>query len=559
MGKEQNKNTSNYEKVSKEPNIVAIYARVSTDKQEKEETVKSQLESLKHEAKQRKYKIHDDFIFIDDGYTGAHLDRPGLEKLRDLAFEGLFDAVLIHSPDRIARQYAYQFLIVEELQRNGCNIEFLNHAFGDTPSEQMLLQMQGVFSEYERALIIERTRRGRIFAAKEGRMSWSNPPYGYKYIAKSRKLIVDELEAETVRQIYSWLIEEQMSTYAICRRLNKLNIPTKKKVGLWRQSTVKDILKNTVYKGVTYYNQTMKSDVRRPRLKSSLKDIHPGNLRSRSFRPKEEWIPVKVPLIIDEETWNLAQEQLIKNKVRSSRNNKKHNYLLKSLLICGECDRRMIGSWSNNRSRYLCSSKHSKYEGYKCNGRSLTGKRIEQEVWQYISELLSDPEVLKRQYLKMKGDPAIEVTEEQEKQRIIKQLESSDRKIQRLIDAYQDGAISLKDLKNRRNIMEENNFILKKRIEELNKTRLDREKGLRLIQGVEDFCQGIRGSLKKELPFEVKQKIIQLVLDRIIVEEAKIVIHHIIPTHHVRLQTGGHGQKTPTPSAKKTIEPLQKK
>lgn len=158
--------------------IAAAYARVSSDKQEKEETISSQIEGLCKTAEDRGYELPKEFIFTDDGYSGAKLDRPALDRLRDLASAGAFEVVLLHSPDRLARNYAYQVVILEELKRAGCEVIFLNRAFNESPQEQMLLQMQGVFAEYERALIHERTRRGRIFAAKQGRVNWGgNPPY----------------------------------------------------------------------------------------------------------------------------------------------------------------------------------------------------------------------------------------------------------------------------------------------------------------------------------------------------------------------------------------------
>jgi DNA invertase Pin-like site-specific DNA recombinase len=147
-------------------NLAAIYARVSSEAQEKDQTIASQLAALRQAAQEHGYQVPLEWEFIDDGYSGARLDRPGLERLRDLAAEGAFAAVLVYAPDRLARNYAYQVVVLEELTRTGCEVIFLNHAFGQNPEEQMLLQIQGVFAEYERALITERTRRGRLFAAR---------------------------------------------------------------------------------------------------------------------------------------------------------------------------------------------------------------------------------------------------------------------------------------------------------------------------------------------------------------------------------------------------------
>jgi site-specific DNA recombinase len=163
----------------------ALYARVSTDKQEREETVASQVDLLQQTAEARGYEVLPGNVFIDDGVSGTRLDRLALERLRDLAAEGAFDVVLVTAPDRLARRYAYQVVLVEELTRCGCEVVFVHQSWGASPEEQMLLQMQGVFAEYERALIHERTRRGQLFAARQGRVNWGNPPYGYTYIHKT--------------------------------------------------------------------------------------------------------------------------------------------------------------------------------------------------------------------------------------------------------------------------------------------------------------------------------------------------------------------------------------
>ncbi|HUY75712.1 MAG TPA: recombinase family protein [Ktedonobacterales bacterium] len=203
----------------------ALYARVSTEKQERDETIGSQLAALRLASAQRGYQVREEDVFRDEGYSGARLDRPALDQLRDLVAEGWYEVVLVLAPDRLARHYAYQVVVIDEFTQAGCRIEFLNHAGGTSPEEQMLLQMQGVFAEYERALLAERMRRGRLFAARQGRATWAQPPFGYTYIAKtattSQLLLINEHEAEIVRQMYRWLVEDGWSSYALTRRLQE--------------------------------------------------------------------------------------------------------------------------------------------------------------------------------------------------------------------------------------------------------------------------------------------------------------------------------------------------
>ena len=166
-----------------QPLIVALYARVSSDQQAKSGTIESQLAALKERIASDGEQIAEELCFIDAGVSGATLIRPQLEKLRDRAAMGLMDRLYVLSPDRLSRKYAHQVLLIEELSACGVQIVFLNHAIGTTPEEELLLQMQGMIAEYERAKIMERNRRGKLHGAKRGSVNvLSTAPYGYRYI-----------------------------------------------------------------------------------------------------------------------------------------------------------------------------------------------------------------------------------------------------------------------------------------------------------------------------------------------------------------------------------------
>jgi site-specific DNA recombinase len=363
----------------------ALYARVSTEKQEREETVASQVDLLYKAAAEAGYDITPTSVFIDEGVSGSRLDRSALDRLRDLAAEGVFEALLVTTPDRLARRYAYQVLLVEEFHRCGCDVVFVQHGLGTSPEEQMLLQMQGVFAEYERALIQERTRRGRLYAARQGRVNWGNPPYGYTYVRKTlttpQHLVVNEVEAEIVRLIYRWCVQEQLSSYAIQKRLTAQGIrPRKTKHGRLAQSSLIEILRDSIYKGQAYYNRTQASEIRQPYGPRGRQDRIPGNRQGRSQRPQSEWIAVAVPVIIDPETWERAQVQLRQNRERAQRNTTPRRYLLRSLLVCGRCGRRMVGSWTKQGGRYICALRYLRHAPGACDGRSLSALMTEQTV-----------------------------------------------------------------------------------------------------------------------------------------------------------------------------------
>src|SRR6186997_627438 len=191
------------------PTQVAIYARVSSEQQAETHTIASQVAALRERVAADGLAVSEAMQFLDEGYSGATLVRPALERLRDVIAAGSFDRLYVHSPDRLARKYPYQVLLVEELQRHGVELVFLNHDVGRTPEENLLLQVQGMMAEYERAKILERSRRGKRHAAHTGQVSvLSTAPYGYRYLPPTdreeagRFEILPE-EARVVRQLFA--------------------------------------------------------------------------------------------------------------------------------------------------------------------------------------------------------------------------------------------------------------------------------------------------------------------------------------------------------------------
>ena len=527
--------------------LVAAYARVSSDKQEKEQTIDSQVDALRRAAEERGWQLLPDLICTDDGRSGATLARPGLDRLRDLIAEGTCAAVLVCSPDRLARNYAYQVVVIDEFKRAGCEVVFLNHAFGDSPEQQMLLQMQGVFAEYERALITERTRRGRLFWARQGRVNWGGTPtYGYRLFRKTetgpQQMAVEECEAAVVRQIYRWLVDEQLSSYAIQKRLIERGVPTRKGGGRgWSQSTIIRILSSTTYKGEAWYNRHRPVDGTHPRMMAAPTSAVPTSSRPRrrtsyALRPAEEWIPVPVPAIIDPDTWRLAQEQLARNQQLAKRNNTRHSYLLSALLICNQCGRRMIGvADGDGQHRYVCSARYPRHARGACNGRSITAAPLEAQVWQWTAKLLSEPDLLRAHFEESRGDLGVDGAGLREAARIGRQLKTSDREIQRLIDAYQAAAITLEELQERRRQIEDHGRHLQARRDEINRQHSEREQELRLLQGLDAFCDGMRDKLT-DPPFETRRGVLRLVIDQVIIEDDRLVIRHVVPTAPVGLQ-----------------------
>ncbi len=207
-------------KMSESMKVAAIYARVSSERQKEERTIASQTAALLEWAKQLGYSVPREWVFEDEGYSGAILVRPGLDRVRDLAVEGQIEALLIYSPDRLSRKYAYQVLLIDELARHGVEVRFIRSPQAETPEEHLLLQFQGMIAEYERAQIAERTRRGKRHRARGGSVNvLSGAPYGYRYVRKSEAsdayYEVLDGEAEMVRRVFNLYTEQGLSINGI--------------------------------------------------------------------------------------------------------------------------------------------------------------------------------------------------------------------------------------------------------------------------------------------------------------------------------------------------------
>lgn len=271
---------------------VAIYARVSTERQEERGTITSQLELLRAAARTNGHDIVAEFV--DDGYSGARLDRPVLDRLRDAAEAGALDCVLCLCPDRLARAYAYQVLILEELERFGVAVRFLDGpAPGDDPQARLLVQVQGVIAEYERAKIAERYRRGKLHRARAGEVFFWKVPYGFRRVGaqpgRPARAEIYEPEAEIVRAIFAAYVEDARSIRQVAHDLFDRQIPSPTGKPIWGTSTLKRLLSNEAYIGRLYYN-------RRETINGA--PAHRGARRTKTTyreRPREEWIEVEQP------------------------------------------------------------------------------------------------------------------------------------------------------------------------------------------------------------------------------------------------------------------------
>src|SRR6478735_2624332 len=318
---------------------VALYARVSSDQQAEHHTIDSQLAELTARAEQDGHGIRDDLRFIDNGHSGASLIRPALERLRDLVALSAIDLVYIHAPDRLARSYAHQVLLIEEFAHAGTQVVFLNRPIGTTPEDSLLLQLQGMFAEYERAKVLERSRRGKRHRAQAGAVSvLSRAPFGYRYVTREAgggeaRYEVDENAARVVRQIFAWVGHERLTLAAVCRRLHAARIPSPSGKAHWGRAMVHTMLLNPAYAGRAIYGRRRCIPWQAP--------LHPprghDGLPKRPFRQvpaaADRHITVPVPAIVGEALFASAAEQLEENRRRSRERLAGVRYLL----VCRKC------------------------------------------------------------------------------------------------------------------------------------------------------------------------------------------------------------------------------
>ena len=320
----------------------AIYARVSSARQAKDETIGSQLAALREHAATSRLDVPEDWVFADEGHSGATLVRPGLEALRDLAAQGCLDVVLVYSPDRLARKFAYQALLIEELARCGVRVEFVKGPRGDSPEDQLLVQFQGMFAEYEKAQLMERYRRGKAWRAKTGSVNvLSGAPFGYRYVRKTpesgARYEVIPHEAVLVSEMFRRYADDGAAIADLRRWLTDQGVRTRTGKERWDRSVIWGMLRNPAYAGTAVFGKTQA--VHGPaglnRTARLAGRTVPRQVRTRD-RPREEWTGIPVPALVDEETFDRVQQRLADNKRFASRNTKVPS-LLQGIAACASC------------------------------------------------------------------------------------------------------------------------------------------------------------------------------------------------------------------------------
>ena len=382
----------------------AIYVRVSTEEQAKTGySLADQLSSCKlHLLKQG----HTDFIeYIDDGYSGEFSDRPAFLTLRDDIREGRIKIVVVYDPDRLARKLAVQLLFNDEIEKAGVQLQFVTGDYDSSPEGRLFFSMRGAISEFEKEKIKDRTMRGKRKKASQGMILQDFGLYGYDYEPVTSNYLVNEEQAKVIREIYRLVIEEKLSIEGVQKELQKRIIYSPKGRSVWGTSSIFNVLKNKTYTGIF---QSMRIKEKKDGIRS----------KKRSIREESEWIPISVPVIIDEVTWQSAQKQLKLNKA-TPRKPMAHNYLVGGLIFCGVCGRRMLMHHNMfasgiTKPYYQCSAQryaNLRSAGITCSSRSLPADYFDQDVWDKLMRCIDGEDDL-TDYSPKQSKPVVDHSEE---------------------------------------------------------------------------------------------------------------------------------------------------
>ena len=516
-----------------------IYARVSSARQKKDETIASQTTALRAHAQQLGLEVPEEWVFEDEGHSGATLIRPALERMRDLIAGVGIDVVLCYSPDRLARKFAYQALLLEEFARAGTRVEFIQGPRGDSPEDRLLVQFQGMFAEYEKAQIMERYRRGKAHRAKTGSINvLSGAPFGYRYVRKNEHSAATyqilEHEAALVTELFRRYADDGASIADLARWLTEQGVPTRTGKHRWDRSVVWGMLRNPAYAGRAVFGKTMM-------VQESPGLNRVARLQGRSTpracksvdRPREEWTDIPVPAIISEHTFDRVAARLADNKRFASRNSKIPS-LLQGLAACSSCGYGYYRTSTRTTNKkifyYRClGSDDYRYPGGRvCANKPVRADYLDAVVWDHIIGLLADPQLIRaeidnRLASARTADPAT-----RERERLNTALAKARAGVASLIEAFTEQLLSIDELRARMPDLRAQETNLRNQIQALDNQLADREAYLNLATDLEGFLGQLHAKVELST-IQERQRVLRLLVKDVLIGPEKITIRHRIP------------------------------
>jgi site-specific DNA recombinase len=519
-----------------------IYARVSSARQKKDETIGSQTAALRAHAQASGLQVPEEWVFEDEGHSGATLVRPGLERLRDLIAGVGVDVVLCYSPDRLARKFAYQALLIEEFARSGTRVEFIKGPRGDSPEDQLLVQFQGMFAEYEKAQILERYRRGKAHRARSGSVNvLSGAPFGYRYVRRNDhtgagyQIVAGE--AALVAELFTRYADHGASIADLARWMGEQQVPTRTGKTRWDRSVIWGMLRNPAYAGQAVFGKTMAVHEspglnRRARLQ--------GRETPRAVktvdRPREQWVHIPVPAIVSQDTFDRVAQRLEDNKRFASRNSKTPS-LLQGLAACSGCGYGYYRTSTRTTNKkiyyYRClGSDDYRYEGGRvCANKPVRADYLDQVVWDHITGLLADPQLIqaeidKRLHAARATDPT-----RRQRQSLQLDLAKATTAITRIIEAFSEQLITIDELRQRVPDLRARETNLRNQISALDTQQADREHYLTLATDVQAFLATLHHRADTAT-VEDRQRVLRLVVKDVLIGPENITVRHRIPVVH---------------------------
>ena len=536
----------------------AIYARVSSARQAKDETIGSQLAALREHAGKSRLEVPEEWVFADEGHSGATLVRPGLEALRDLAAQGCVDVVLCYSPDRLARKFAYQALLVEEFARCGVRVEFVkNGARGDSPEDQLLVQFQGMFAEYEKAQLMERYRRGKAYRARSGSVNvLGGAPFGYRYVRKTpeagARYEIIEHEAVLVAEMFRRYADDGATIADLARWLAAAGAVTRTGKHRWDRSVVWGMLRNPAYAGRAVFGKTQIIHAQ-PGLNRIAR--LQGRTTPRAVktvdRPREEWTEIAVPAIVSEDTFARVGQRLADNKRFASRNSKVPS-LLQGLAACSACGyayyRGHTTTTAGNKIYYYrcLGSDDYRYQGGRvCGNKPVRADYLDTVVWDHITGLLADPALIRAEIDRRLTQARASDPVTRQRQQLELALAKAATSVTAMIEAYSEQLITIDELRAKMPYLRAREASLRSQLAALDAQAADRDAYLKLADDLDGFLAQLRGSAATTSIRE-RQRVLRLLVKDVLIGPDKITIRHRIPVRDRATSGDGHHDTTDT-------------
>jgi site-specific DNA recombinase len=514
----------------------AIYVRVSTDRQALAQTIDQQIERLRFHLQSEGQELHAEHIFRDDGYSGATLNRPGLDRLRDQLREGGIERVLIASPDRLARNYVHQMVLLEEFERYGCQVDFLDQLMSQDPQQHLLLQIRGAVAEYERTLIAERMRRGRQVKLRAGLLlPWPSPPYGYRehpdHPRDPARVELEPTEGAVVQELFRRYAQDQETLVGLSKYLLHLGIKSPRGKRRWSSATLRGVLSNPAYTGTVYVNRQRLRPARRRRSAT-----HPMGkpAAGRDPAPHEEWTFVTtIPAMVSQADFDDVQAKLGLNQQRASRHNTVHSYLLRALVSCRRCQAAYTALTSaSGHSYYRCWRSVQGLEAQsdaRCQARYSPADQLDALVWHDLCELLAHPEWIGYALRRAHGGHWLPQELQARKETLRHAQTALATQLDRMTEAYLREVIPLAEYERRRQDLEQKQHAVAAQETQL-EAQVDRQGKLTgMVTSIEAFCQRVRSGLA-QATFAQKRTLVELLIDRVLVDNGDVEIRYVIPT-----------------------------